>query len=286
MATGQRNCIRSYNLTPEEWDKLNNMTSKDFEHCPFCGEQKGQLMMDILHKRYGVSKNVPNHFYVECGNPNCMARGGFDLDPYKAIEKWNNRAVATSSNDDELIYGVSGSGMSYIHKGEMISQCNNNYNFDYHVLKGKMRIYDYFEKDHIIYDKDNIELLTPEILSNICAFQYTELGAEGMGGLLLMFDTNGKSYSVCYCSYSADEYSTTAYDYINKYLNLDEKVKIKMERGEWSKKADKWTTLKNGMGWYICCHDSVINKIPEINDFYQDMEGVMFYFPYFFSKEK
>ena len=31
-----------------------------------------------------------------------MARGGFDLDPYKAIEKWNNRAVATNSNDDEM----------------------------------------------------------------------------------------------------------------------------------------------------------------------------------------
>ncbi|WP_295084668.1 hypothetical protein [Ruminococcus sp.] len=261
MATVKRDVIRSYNLTPEEWDKLKSLTSKDFEHCPFCGEQKGQLIMDITHKRLGVSKKVANPFYVGCCNPECMARGGSDLDPYIAIEKWNKRGkdfVATCSNID----------------------------FDYHELKGEMRIYDYFDNGHTIYDKDNIELLTPEILSNICAFQYTELGAEGMGGLLLMFDTNGKSYSVCYCSYSADEYSTTAYDYINKYLNLDEKVKIKMERGEWSKKADKWTTLKNGMGWYICCHDSVINKIPEINDFYQDMEGVMFYFPYFFSKEK
>ena len=286
MATVKRDVIRSYNLTQEEWEKFESMTPKDFGQCPFCGKQSGELIMDITHKRLGVRKEAPNPFYVQCNNPECMARGGFNLDPYKAIEKWNNRAVATSSNDDELIYGVSGSGMSYIHKGEMINQCNNNDNFDYHVLKGEMRIYDYFDTGHTIYDKDNIELLTPEILSNICAFQYTELGAEGMGGLLLMFDTNGKSYSVCYCSYSVDECNTTAYDYINKYFNLDEKVKIKMERDEWSKKADKWTTLKNGMGWYICCHDSVINRIPEINDFYQDMEGVMFYFPYFFSKEK
>lgn len=83
--------MRSNTMTQEDWDKLKSMTSNDFDHCPFCGEKKGQLVMDITPKRLGVSKDAPSPFYVQCGNPDCMARGGFDLDPYKAIEKWNNR---------------------------------------------------------------------------------------------------------------------------------------------------------------------------------------------------
>lgn len=251
--------LRSNTMTREDWDKLNNLTSKDFEHCPFCGEQKGQLIMDITHKRLGVSKKVANPFYVGCCNPECMARGGSDLDPYIAIEKWNKRGkdfVATCSNID----------------------------FDYHELKGEMRIYDYFDNGHTIYDKDNIELLTPEILSNVCAFQYTEIGAEGAGGLLLMFDKKGNTYSVCYYSRTVDSEDFTAYDYIDKYLNLSRKVHV--ERDKYKKETYNWTTFTNGKGWYISYRDDVMNKMPEITDFKVDIEGIMLYFPVFFSKEK
>ena len=87
--------MRSNTMTQEDWDKLNNMTSKDFGECPFCGKQKGQLMLDITQRKMlnkMKDKSFPDKFFVECGNPDCMARGGFDLDPYKAIEKWNRRA--------------------------------------------------------------------------------------------------------------------------------------------------------------------------------------------------
>lgn len=64
---------------------------------------------------------------------------------------------------------------------------------------GEMKIYNYFDNDCIkVYDAATIEELSPKILSCVCAFQYTTLGAMGLGGIILMFNENGDSYSVSY----------------------------------------------------------------------------------------
>ncbi|MCR5480124.1 MAG: Lar family restriction alleviation protein [Ruminococcus sp.] len=84
--------MRSYDMTQEDWDKLEALKCDDFAVCPFCKQQKAYLFMDTTMRRLANAmnnENFPNRFYVECGN--CFARSGYDLDPYIAIENWNNR---------------------------------------------------------------------------------------------------------------------------------------------------------------------------------------------------
>lgn len=87
--------IRSYNMSGEDWDKLKSLSYKDFKPCPFCGEQKAALNMDTTRRRLfnkTADPNFPNFFFVECCN--CFAQSGFELDPYKAIDKWNHRQTS------------------------------------------------------------------------------------------------------------------------------------------------------------------------------------------------
>ncbi len=84
--------LRSNTMTEDDWAKIKSLTSDAFDSCPFCGEKKASLQMDITHKRLNPAMNNDKYaspFFVECGV--CSARGGFDLDPYEAIKKWNNR---------------------------------------------------------------------------------------------------------------------------------------------------------------------------------------------------
>lgn len=112
-----------------------------------------------------------------------------------------------------------------------------------------MKMYRYFENnDRNVYDADNIEELSPEVLSYICAFQYTRIGAEGGGGRILMFDENGNYYAVyhTYLNKSRDDYESHAYVYINKYLDI--KGKIEIPRYEQRTEKDGCTTITNGLG--------------------------------------
>lgn len=157
---------------------------------------------------------------------------------------------------------------------------------------GEMKIYNYFDNDCIkVYDAATIEELSPKILSCVCAFQYTTLGAMGLGGIILMFNENGDSYSVSYFGEEIKQdangnnihnvYETYAYEYINKYLDLEDKTAV--SRGEWRMEKDGWTTITNGLGWYIVCRNDVLNKMPEMNVF-EDVEDVMFHFPDYFGE--
>ena len=84
--------LRSNTMTEDDWAKIESLTSDAFESCPFCGEKKASLQKDITQKRLNPAMNNDKYaspFFVECGV--CSARGGFDLDPYEAIRKWNDR---------------------------------------------------------------------------------------------------------------------------------------------------------------------------------------------------
>lgn len=150
---------------------------------------------------------------------------------------------------------------------------------------GEMRMYRYFENgDRKVYDADNIQELSPEMLSCVCAFQYTGLGAEGGGGRILMFDENGNYYSVYHTYLSktnVNEYEDFAGEYIDKYLGIRDKI-CTIPRKEWRMEKDGWTTITNGFGWYISCRNDVLDRLPEIRN-RDDIENVMFDFPDYFE---
>lgn len=91
--------LRSDTMTEEEWAKLQALNWEDFKPCPFCGYQQADLMLDDTPKPRAVPKG-PRFFYVECCH--CCARAGMNLDPYKAIENWQNRTDPNTiiSEDD------------------------------------------------------------------------------------------------------------------------------------------------------------------------------------------
>ncbi len=82
--------VRSNTMTQEDWDILD----EKIKICPFCGEKKGRLIMSVTPTGGRLFKSkeiITNRFYVICLNDDCLAQGGFDFNPYKAVEKWNRR---------------------------------------------------------------------------------------------------------------------------------------------------------------------------------------------------
>lgn len=164
---------------------------------------------------------------------------------------------------------------------KILEQIGTGMNF---AANGEMRMYRYFENvGSKTYDAANIEELSPEMLSCICAFQYTTLGAEGGGGRILMIDEIGNFYAV-YHSYLSEtnknEYETHAYEYIDKYLDIQGKTAV--PRREWHTEKDGWTTITNWLGWYIACRNDVWDRIPTMSN-RNDIEYVMFNFPDYFN---